>query len=74
MVTHSAENSSHAPNFIRSATAPEINATVMIANIIWKPTKTVAGTVPTSGISNAAVPLAGSAATPSMPMRPLSPQ
>ena len=44
-----AANSSQAPNFMRSATAPEIRATVMIANVAWKPTNTSAGIVPDSG-------------------------
>ncbi len=44
---------------MRSATAPEIRATVMIANIAWKATNTSAGMVPTSGIA-AAVPASAS--------------
>ena len=39
-------NTNHAPNFARSAIAPEIRATVIAANIPWKPTKTAAGMVP----------------------------
>ena len=39
-------NSSQVPNFIRSATAPLIRATVMTANVSWKATHTMAGTVP----------------------------
>ena len=34
---------SQAPNFMRSATAPLMSATVMIANISWKPAKTMSG-------------------------------
>ena len=45
-----ATNSSQPPNFSRSATAPEIRATVMMANISWKATNTVCGMVPASGI------------------------
>ena len=51
-VTHSPANSSHPPNLRRSATAPEISATVMIANINWNATNTVAGIVKTSGIES----------------------
>ncbi|CNW17986.1 Uncharacterised protein [Mycobacterium tuberculosis] len=67
-------NNSQAPNFNRSATAPEISATVMIANISWNATNTVAGRVPASGIFTAAVCVLGSAATALTPMRPLRPQ
>src|SRR6516165_6861978 len=49
-------------------------ATVMIANISWKATNTVAGNVPANGISTAAVPLLGSAATALTPIRPFRPQ
>jgi len=35
---------SQAENFRRSATAPEIRATVMIAKVAWKATATRAGT------------------------------
>jgi len=65
MLTHSAVNASHGPKRIRSATAPEISATVMMANIIWKATNTVAGMVPTSGIATVLVPL-----PPISPRRP----
>ena len=37
---HRMLNSTHAPNFMRSAIAPLIRASVMIANIIWKAMKT----------------------------------
>ncbi|TDZ82700.1 hypothetical protein DE4585_01490 [Mycobacteroides salmoniphilum] len=80
MLTHRPANNNHAPNFNRSATAPEIRATVMIANINWKATNTVAGIVPTRGMFTAATAstaLAGSAATASAPLppiRPLSPK
>jgi len=50
-VAHSPANSSHGPNRTRSATAPEIRATVRIANIAWKATNTVAGMVPNSASS-----------------------
>jgi hypothetical protein len=73
-VAHSPANTSQAPNFNRSDTAPEISATVMIANISWNATNTVAGKVPASGISVAATPLLGSAATLLPPMRPFRPQ
>ncbi|SKU16278.1 Uncharacterised protein [Mycobacteroides abscessus subsp. abscessus] len=48
----------------------------MIANMSWKATNTVAGSVPTRGIWTAAAastPLAGSAATASAPLAPISP-
>ena len=34
---------SQVPNFARSAMAPEISATVMMANTAWKATKAMAG-------------------------------
>lgn len=46
----------------------------MIANISWKATNTLAGSVPANGMSVATVPLLGSAATALTPMRPLRPQ
>ena len=46
----------------------------MIANISWKATNTVAGMLPTSGMSVAAVPALASAFTAFPPMRPLRPQ
>jgi hypothetical protein len=49
IVAHRPANRSHEPNFMRSATAPEIRATVMIANVAWKATNTSAGIDPTSG-------------------------
>lgn len=39
-------NSSHGPKRARSAIAPEISATVMIANIAWNATNTVLGILP----------------------------
>ncbi len=33
----------HAPNLARSAMAPEIRATVMIAKVAWKPTNAIDG-------------------------------
>src|ERR1700727_1031555 len=73
-VAHNPANTSQALNLRRSETAPEINATVMIANISWNATNTVAGSVPASGISVAATPLVGSAATELPPIRPFRPQ
>src|SRR3984957_13392622 len=73
-VAHRPENTNQAENFNRSATAPEINATVMIANISWKATNTAARSVPASGMSVAATWLLGSAAPELPPMRPFSPQ
>ncbi len=43
-VTQIAEKTIHELNFIRSATEPEISATVMIANVAWKAIATRAGT------------------------------
>ena len=37
------EKISQVPNFARSAMAPEISATVMMANTAWKATKAIAG-------------------------------
>ncbi len=37
------EKISQVPNLARSAMAPEIRATVMIANTAWKATKAIAG-------------------------------
>ena len=42
-VTHSPANASQVPNRTRSAIAPEMSATVMIANVTWKATSTTAG-------------------------------
>ena len=44
-----------APNLARSAIAPEISATVMIAKTAWKPTKASAGTVTRSAPSEGVV-------------------
>ena len=38
-VTQSGTKTTQAENFTRSATAPLISAAVMIAKVIWKPTK-----------------------------------
>src|SRR5688500_6001093 len=48
IVAHRPANSSHGPNRARSAMAPEISATVMIANIAWNATNTVLGILPAS--------------------------
>ena len=48
-VAHRPANTSQPPNFSRSATAPEISATVMMANINWNATNTVCGIVPATG-------------------------
>ena len=55
MTAHSVAKISQARNFRRSATAPEISATVMMANISWKATNTVIGMVPASGMFTAAL-------------------
>jgi hypothetical protein len=43
MVTQTALKSTQAPNFARSAMAPLISATVMIAKVSWKAEKTRLG-------------------------------
>jgi hypothetical protein len=43
-VTHRATNTSQVENFTRSAMAPEMRATVMMANVTWKATPTITGT------------------------------
>src|ERR1700759_1216310 len=72
IVAHSTAKTSQELNFSRSETAPEINATVMIANISWNATNTFIGRVPASGMSVAALPAAAAAELP--PMRPLRPK
>ena len=72
MVAQSPANTSQALNFSRSETAPEINATVMIANISWNATNTFIGKVPASGMSVAALPAAAAAELP--PTRPFKPK
>ena len=79
-VAHRPANTSQPPNFSRSATAPEISATVMMANINWNATNTVCGIVPANGMPTASIasmPALGSAITSTTalpPMRPLSPK
>ena len=41
--TQTVMKTSHAPNFIRSATAPLMRATVMMANMSWKPANAMSG-------------------------------
>ena len=53
-VAHNPANTSQGAKRIRSATAPEISATVMIANIAWNATNTIAGMVPTNGMETSA--------------------
>ncbi len=43
MVAQTPAKTIHAPNRARSAMAPEMRATVMIANTAWKATKAMAG-------------------------------
>jgi hypothetical protein len=45
-VTQSPENTSQVENFTRSAIAPLISATVMIAKVSWKATKASSGILP----------------------------
>jgi hypothetical protein len=61
-------NSIQAPNFARSAMAPEMSATVMIAKTAWKATKAIDGIVNTRLV--AAKPLS----MPAVPSRPLRPK
>ncbi len=42
----------HAPNLARSAIAPEMSATVMIAKVAWKATKASGGYAAPSGTSS----------------------
>ncbi len=42
-MTHSATNSIHVLYFTRSAIAPQISATVIIANVTWNDTSTLLG-------------------------------
>jgi hypothetical protein len=48
MVAQITVNTHQVPNLARSAIAPEIRATVMIAKTAWKPTNARVGIVPTS--------------------------
>src|SRR3954464_11027861 len=56
-VAQTAENTIHGPNLARSAMAPEISATVMIANTAWKATKAIAGRPPESLVTSSIRPL-----------------
>ncbi len=50
-VTQMPAKTIHAPNLARSAIAPEISATVMIANVAWKPTNARSGYVAASFVA-----------------------
>jgi hypothetical protein len=52
MVAHRPAKIIHAPNFARSAMAPEMSATVMIAKVAWKPTNASGGYAAPSGVSS----------------------
>ncbi len=71
-VDHSAAKASQPPNFNLSATAPEISATVMIANISWNATNTVCGMVPARGTDTSGASALACRKVP--PIRPLSPK
>ena len=64
------------PNFIRSATAPLMRATVMIANIIWKPENVRSGrpyvaTTPPSALLATPLVMSRSPSRPGLkPIRP----
>jgi hypothetical protein len=65
-------NTSQALNFIRSATAPEINATAMIANADWKATNARVGIVPETADSLIRpVSPANSSGLPTSPLPPI---
>ena len=51
MVAQMPANSIQGPKRARSAIAPEMSATVMMANTAWKPTKARLGTVATRDFS-----------------------
>ncbi len=63
----------HAPNFARSAIAPETRATVMMAKVAWKATKASGGYAASSGTSRrllrpiAPVSIVQGASVPSAP-------
>ena len=66
-----------APNLARSAMAPEIRATVMIAKTAWKPTKAMTGRPPSSVVVSSMSPARPKycAGSPSRPAPPtLSPK
>ena len=68
MVIHSTTNTAQVPNLVRSAIAPLIKATVMIANMSWKATNANSGMVPLT-LSR---PTLDSPTLPSPPSRPLA--
>ena len=75
-VAQSPANTSQPLNLRRSATAPEISATVMMANINWNATNTDIGMVPASGMltsATASMPAAGSAMTSVKALPPINP-
>ena len=59
----------HEPNLARSAMAPEISATVMIAKTAWKPTNAMVGSPPASLVRSSMRPLSAknSVGSPSRP-------
>ena len=68
MVAQITVNAIHAPNFMRSAMAPVMRATVITANVTWNATTVNAGTpVVASGLKLDALP---SAADSTRPCRP----
>ena len=67
-VAQTTVNTIQVPNLARSAMAPEIRATVMIANTAWKATNARAG------IAAAAAPVSAPGTYRRRPMRPLSPK
>lgn len=71
-VAQTTANTTQAPNLARSATAPLIRATVMMANVAWNATNTSCGMpVPSSAV--AAVSRPTRPQSPNPPMNELSP-
>ena len=69
MVAQTPAKTIHEPNLARSAMAPEISATVMIAKTAWKPTKAMVGRPPPSLVVSAIRP-ARPKNSPGLPSRP----
>ncbi|SLH44993.1 Uncharacterised protein [Mycobacteroides abscessus subsp. abscessus] len=67
---HTPANSIHAPNFIRSATAPEISATVMAANSNWNPDTSAGGNAGSAGAASNCAEPRNSSGSPSRPSPP----
>lgn len=55
-MAHTRENSTQAPNLARSAMAPLISATVMMANVSWKAENTISGKLSAAAASAVTFP------------------